>query len=72
MKAKASKPRTEKAQAASDQAWEKNRLKPGALFYITVDGQRQPIRYPTRRGKLPLRTIREMVDTMVSLRQKAS
>ncbi len=72
MKAKAAKPKIQATPSASDQAWEKNRLKPGALFYITVDGQRQPIRYPTRRGKLPLRTIREMVDTMVSLRQKTS
>lgn len=67
MKAKASKSKTQ-----ADETWEKNRLKPGAQFYITVDGQRQTVRYPTRRGKLPLRTIREMVDTMVALREKSA
>lgn len=72
MKARASKPRTRVAASATDKTWEKNRLKPGALFYITVEGHRQPVRYPTRRGKLPLSTIREMVDSMVTLREKTA
>lgn len=65
MKTKASKTK----RPVADRDWEKNRLKPGALFYITVDGERYPMRYPTRRGKLPLSTIRKLVDSMVSLRE---
>lgn len=56
---------------AAESDWEKNRLKPGALFYITVEGERYPMRYPKRRGKLPLSTIRKLVDSMVSLRENA-
>ena len=72
MKTRASKPKSSNVASDTDKAWEKNRLKPGALFYITVEGHRQPVRYPTRRGKLPLSTIREMVDSMVTLREKTA
>lgn len=47
-----------------------NRLKPGALFWITVEGERYPMHYPTRRGKLPLRKIREIIDAVVATRKK--
>lgn len=47
-----------------------NRLKPGALFWITIEGRRQALRYPTRRGKLPVSKIREIIDGVVALRKQ--
>ncbi len=47
-----------------------NRLKPGAVFYITIDGHRQTLSYPTKRGKLPASKIRKIIDGVVALRKK--